>query len=372
MKKLLSVLLSVLLLFSVFTFGGCKKTVEGYNFHTELQQKYFSDSPKNTEKYAVGQEELSKPKPYTVKWGKEAGEGPYLITVSVNSDLENAKVYQTTENKLDIKNLLSDTTYYYKIQGTKETKVKSFKVAKCLPRNLDIDGIANARDLGGYTTEQGYKVKQGMIFRSAQFNTAYTDQVSVNITQKGIDTLKNEFGIKTEIDFRKTWEDERGIEVGGLIEEGDGAGVLGDGVNYYQCPWDLWDTTVDATTKQSLKKIFEIFCDEANYPIIFHCAIGTDRTGFVAYAIEELLFMSNKDKEFDYMFSNFAGIGSSRSYSEFINGYPQYIKDLNYDGDRMWAIKKFIAVRCGIEVASAEYWEFLNKLDNIRNIMLVK
>lgn len=45
---------------------------------------------------------------------------------------------------------------------------------------------------------------------------------------------------------------------------------------------------------------------------MIYCAIGTDRTGYVAFLINALLGVENEGLYRDYLFSNFGNIGTSR------------------------------------------------------------
>lgn len=47
--------------------------------------------------------------------------------------------------------------------------------------------------------------------------------------------------------------------------------------------------------------------------MIFHCNIGTDRTGMIAYLINALLGVSDDNLHRDYLFSNFGNIGGKRN-----------------------------------------------------------
>ena len=55
-----------------------------------------------------------------------------------------------------------------------------------------MDGVSNTRDIGGYQTVYGY-VKEGLVYRSAKLEA---------ITDKGLETLKNKLGVKTDLDLR--------------------------------------------------------------------------------------------------------------------------------------------------------------------------
>ena len=91
---------------------------------------------------------------------------------------------------------------------------------------------------------------------------------------------------------------------------------------------------------QRIKEIFELLADESVYPIYFHCNIGTDRTGCLAYLLGALLGMSEEDLYINYVFSNFGSIsgGTNRSGrpSTFItgpNGYGTTV--MSYPGDTL-------------------------------------
>ena len=68
----------------------------------------------------------------------------------------------------------------------------------------------------------------------------------------------------------------------------------------------------DADTMKSIRDVFALLADENNYPIYFHCSIGTDRTGVIAWLVNGLCGVSEKDLWRDYLFSNFGVINGSR------------------------------------------------------------
>ena len=63
----------------------------------------------------------------------------------------------------------------------------------------------------------------------------------------------------------------------------------------------------------SLKAVFETFAYENAYPIVFHCSIGTDRTGAVAFLLNALLGVDFIQLKQDYIFSLYGEIGGSRN-----------------------------------------------------------
>ena len=83
------------------------------------------------------------------------------------------------------------------------TKVKEFVIDTLAPRSLDIEGLTNARDLGGYKTINGNYTKQGLIYRTSRLNeNETTDNL---ITEQGILEMKNNLKIKSELDLRKVF-----------------------------------------------------------------------------------------------------------------------------------------------------------------------
>ena len=124
------------------------------------------------------------------------------------------------------------------------------------------------------------------------------------ITEQGLKAVR-ELGIKTEIDFRTTDDGESG----NITES-----PLGSDVKYVSIPLRSGGNII-LLNKDSLKDLFAVLGDESNYPIVFHCSIGTDRTGMAAFLINGLLGVSKDDLIRDFLFSNFGNIGSMRTQS---------------------------------------------------------
>ena len=136
--------------------------------------------------------------------------------------------------------------------------------------------------------------------------------MNIEITEYGKNVMLGQLGIKSEIDLRKT----EGNEVGGITSS-----PLGDTVTYYSCPME-WDGDMLYDNKEQVLRVFSILADENNYPVIYHCNIGTDRTGMISFLVNALLGVPEDDLIRDYMFSNNANIGGTRKASQMKNsGY---------------------------------------------------
>lgn len=287
---------------------------ESVSIHTERQQKAIDfalagEFDKITT-VARGGNEWSRPEPVVLSWFALATDeiSGYTVNVSENLDMSDPFFTGTTtdETELQVYNLKIATTYYWTVTATVEGKditsgVAAFTVSGQGPRNLYVDGITNVRDLGGWETESGARVKQGMLYRSARMNN------NVTITEDTLYTMKTVLGIKSEIDLRQDDDAQNIVE-----------SPLGSEVTYVRYPMTGADSIILNNIDQ-LKQVMAFLADENNYPIVFHCSIGTDRTGMIAYLVNGLLGVSEQDLYLDYMYSHLGVIGGTRTVQTAMN-----------------------------------------------------
>ena len=344
-QKSCAVLLALLMLFGL---ASCqKKAPVTFTFnevstvqHTDKQAQYLNGSYNSVASYADGTKELSKTLPITLKWEAVAAKDEnaeftdYTVKLSENSDLSDAVEYKVKKSaSLKLYNLKIATTYYYTVSTvyngeTVTSPVQQFTTEDAAPRNMTVDGVTNVRDLGGWKTENGGRVRQGLIYRCGRLNKSYKTSLEYDITAEGIDTMQNEMKIKTEIDLRRNYagEDHSGqIETSGITES-----VL-EGVLYVACPMTFSDSdpygyNILTNNLDEVKHVFEVLSDKNNYPVIFNCNIGTDRTGMIAFLVNGLLGVAEEDLYRDYLFSNFGNIGSARDLAR-IENYVTVLKN---------------------------------------------
>jgi len=293
-----------------------------FDMHSEVQRAYLDNGIPEEMDFAIadGKHENSKPLPLTLSWQAEASKAKYRVYVSEDESFRYAKEYQTTSPFLEITNLKLASTYYWKVVSEdEESEVSSFRTIEEGPRNLDIEGVSNVRDIGGWGIGENERIKQGLLYRGARLNDSYPEgwvkggddtgyEFTPEITSKGKQTFRNDLGIKTEIDLRVS---ERNGYPGIPPEEETFSAV--EGVNYIAIP-----TAGSANINQckpQIKKVFELFAEPDNYPMYFHCNIGTDRTGMIAYLLNAYLGVNEVDLYFDYLFSNFGLIALPNAYS---------------------------------------------------------
>ena len=238
----------------------------------------------------------SQPKAKAVKFEWEYADETSVkqakLLISDNADMSSAMIHEISGNVTfaQLQNLQTNHKYYWQVEyeqknGRKATSKISFFKTEPGRRIINIEGVENARDLGGIKTKFGTELKQGLVFRSAEFDTQ-----NYKITYSGIADSKNLFKIKTELDLRKP--EQRG-------ESASGESILGNDVKYvnYSCA-EYYDFLKCQFGNE--KDIIKIFSDYGNYPIIFHCVYGADRTGTVAYLLEALCGVEKDEIIKDY------------------------------------------------------------------------
>jgi protein-tyrosine phosphatase len=143
-------------------------------------------------------------------------------------------------------------------------------------RFVEVDGALNLRDLGGIG------IKQGMIYRGSEINREY------KITESGRRTMRDVLGIKTQLSLR------------GEVDDTDGVSVIGEGVQYRHIPYRPYEEIFEEKNRRAIIEIIDLFADETNYPIYFHCFGGADRTGMVAMLLRAIMGECDEDILTDY------------------------------------------------------------------------
>ncbi|MCR5491208.1 MAG: tyrosine-protein phosphatase [Bacilli bacterium] len=294
-------------------------TVPWNDAHTPAQYAYLMGDYDKIDHLALGNEYLSTPKGITLTF--QHGEKTAL-ELSKYSDFSESKVYEKTlSGEFQVYNLEIGTDYYYR-PYKHSYPVYHFSTADLGPRNLKMDGVDNVRDLGGYVTTSGKRIKQGLYYRGGQWNTGKIDRLEWCITDEGKSLVK-ELGIKTEIDLRM-----EGNEMSRTAEDAiEGVTPILIPIDYNNAGWYM------DKRKDELLKVFEALTNLDNYPLYLHCRIGTDRTGISSFLLGALLGMQEEDLYRDYMFSNFGKISGSRESTTILR-YINYLKN-NFEADTL-------------------------------------
>lgn len=280
------------------------------SLHTERQKYFRAHSKELTVAMVIdwqhlvdtGETDNTFPEPVVFTW---KGEGT-SVTLADNPDFQNARTIPGEKGKAQAVNLRLGTKYWWKVGGS---EVRSFTTEDIPPRWILADGITNVRDAGGWITEDGRKIKQGLLFRGSEMDTHKT------ITEDGIRTLRDEIGIRTDLDVR-------GEAVGKVTES-----PLGPDVRFVLLPVNAGDSF--EANPIHIREFFEVLAAPANYPIYYHCWGGADRTGLYAYMLGAVLGMKEEDLILDYEITSLSVWGCRSRDSD---GCPMKLKCFAPDG----------------------------------------
>ena len=326
--------------------------------YLNLQKEYYSMTKSDLDNCdAKGNKNVSTPEQTELSWEFTAPEGyevkNFTLVFSQNMDLSNPYTVQGTKNpSIKFYNSFLGTNYFKIVANftsgdTQSSDVKAFKVTEQAPRNLYVGNMPNCRDMGGRTTYAGGKIKQGLIYRTSgsRFdNSTPSDSEAQSI-------LTEQLRVKTEINVANSTSNNVNLS---------GTKVENAYMAYGAVPYSNL-----ARNSVRIRQVMDILAEESNYPVFYHCRIGTDRTGITGIMINGLLGVPFNEAIQDYGFSNFAPIDNQR--------YPGKTPDNNGDD-----IKKYIDELLALPGANFQEQVYLAlrmigvpaaKLDKIIDIM---
>lgn len=174
---------------------------------------------------------------------------------------------------------------------------------------IEITGLSNLRDFGGYATGDGAVIPAGRLFRSAHLGRVPTAAAPALAA----------LGLRTIIDLRGREERLKNAPdpavLGGIavvpapVEPGsftsmiapDGSAITAD-MNRERILWVYRRFAGDAAAQMgaALVRVYEA----AEAPLLIHCTAGKDRTGFVAATLLRLLGVPEDTVLADYHLTN--------------------------------------------------------------------
>ena len=179
--------------------------------HTPVQASFLSDDdPLSVKDYLrpaytaqsvnyddkPGTIELGRPVPITLTWSVETEQTESDIRVfSIRVWPKSAPRKAVTKNltksvtSFTLENPMIGTTYCWTVTATDgegnsyASDVGTFTTDAQGPRNLTVGGLTNVRDLGGWATEDGGRVRQGLLFRGSKLACHVFEFVAVHLVQ---------------------------------------------------------------------------------------------------------------------------------------------------------------------------------------------
>ena len=332
-------------------------------------EKYF-DGAKNAQKL---RSRTSMPVPIKLKWNGSAKE--YQVTLRRLPDGKVVFDQTVATNCVAVDSLDIATEWEWTVSAGTDRLVSRFKTEDLLPRLVRMTGSNNCRDIGGRVGLGGHRIRQGLVYRTAGLNSNApveyykTDEI-LELEKKGelkkmghagralhrklkngekisshasknrlvkrkrfapgkrrftdaeVARILKTYGIRSDIDLRSD------DECYGMT-----GSPLGPTVTWFHYSYSAYSGAFTTNGMAITKKVFDVFMDEKNYPIVFHCIGGADRTGTVAMLLEALLGVSEEDLWRDYLTTGFVGVVSDANHKRMFGDAVKKLKE--YPGETL-------------------------------------
>ena len=163
---------------------------------------------------------------------------------------------------------------------------------------ISLSKVENFRDFGGYPATSGHKVKKGIIFRSGNLDSASKEDLNA-IRLLNIQSI---IDLRTLKEFKKNpvkIGNEKKIHIPLSITE-----QTRERLKPHMTKKNSDDhiiTAIDSVyrdmvelLKPKVGEIFKVLISKDAYPLLIHCHIGKDRTGFIIALIQMALQVEKK------------------------------------------------------------------------------
>ena len=234
-----------------------------------------------------GTVECDKPKGFSTGFNE-----PVTVRLSDESTkTKNGEVvsYAKSSNGI-IYNLIPDQVYYWELDS--DSSIYGYVKFTGERRILNTGDVRNSRDLGGLPVDSN---NDGVIDGHLDYGRLFR---GIRLPSSSSVTELTNLGINSELDLREANSDTNKISRYNRIEA----------QNYYvnYGTTNSNESTYYTMTRNAVKYAMEEIVAGRN--LYFHCRIGTDRTGTVAYVLEGILNVPEEDRVRDFELSFFYGL----------------------------------------------------------------
>lgn len=263
-----------------------------------------------------------------------------VFELSDNAEFERPVTVRTCEKSAAVGNLRVGQRYFWRVNGC---RARSFTTDDTAPRWIHAEGLSNVRDLGGWRNAEGRRIRQGLVFRGSEMDVHHA------ITERGVQTLREELRIRTDLDLRG--------EAVGRIEQSP----LGPEVDFRLIPVRAYGEFFMEEQREACRAVFSVLVDARSYPVYIHCWGGADRTGTVALLLEAVLGVEFEKLCLDYELTSLSIWGDRSSKSDLFVSLLAALDAYGEMGENISRKAERFLLDCGVTQ---------NELDAIRKNLL--
>ncbi|MGN0867653.1 MAG: tyrosine-protein phosphatase [Oligosphaeraceae bacterium] len=247
-----------------------------------------------------------------------------------------------------LQNLCPGETYGWRVQALdgqgsvlEESPVRNFTVESGVPRILYWKHRGNLREFGGMPAGGGRVLPHGMIYRS----TAYLPEGGEPREFGECPVIGETPRLRTVVDLR--WEGEHPA----LAQDLDPQKV-----QYFSIPSQMYVGIFTVNGMENYRQLFPLFAKRENYPILFHCVVGADRTGTLAMMLQAILGCPEEIIRRDYVLTSFY----STRYFSAVDTTLKRLEDFAPvpDAPLQWKAEAFL-LRCGVKAQEIRAFQTL-------------
>jgi protein-tyrosine phosphatase len=179
-------------------------------------------------------------------------------------------------------------------------------------RHIVLDGQSNFRDVGGYLTTDGKRVKWGEVYRSGELHKLSDSDVE-KLDSIGIKTVAS-FLVEAEIEARGHDRLPDGVREVALPMEAGNLGELAAVVNEARNTGDFSQVPVELNPeihrilidegREYYATLIREMANPVNRPMLYHCSHGVHRTGTATAILLSALGVPWDTVREDYLLSN--------------------------------------------------------------------